>query len=138
MVPARMEEQLKKIIKRKFSASFMSNSKWKKLFVALQPVELRQAYWKFVDLEQEFADLFVTEHNLMDQFIGDCGLHLGPCAYRRIEWVEIPHIGRDWITPSVPALSFKQDVEGALSVLEAIGKFEIERTDRGIRIYGYK
>ena len=137
-MPARIEEQLKKLIKRKFSSSFMSNSKWKKFFIALEPLEIAQAYWKFIDLDDEFLDIFIYEHNLMDKFIGDCGLYLGPCAYRRIEWLEIPYMGKNLTTPEIPFLNFQQEISGIMPILNAIGKFEVEITDRGIRVYGHK
>lgn len=137
-MPARIEEQLKKFIRRNFNASFMSNTKWKKLFIALEPLEIAQAYWKFVDLDEEFLDLLVSKHDLMDKFIGESGLRIGPCAYRRIEWIEIPHIGKDLVTPNVPFLNFEQNTKGIVPILNEIGKFELRATDRGIRIYGYK
>lgn len=90
-----MEEHLKKLISRKFETSFMSNAKWRKLFIALEPTQLKQAYWKFVDLDDEIRDAFLDEEDLMEKFVGDCGVCGGPFAYRRIEWVEIPAIGKN-------------------------------------------
>lgn len=133
-----MEEHLKKLIKRKFEVSFMSNAKWRKLFIALEPLQLKQAYWKFVDLDDELRDAFLDEEDLMDKFVGDCGVGGGPFAYRRIEWIEIPSIGKNYQYENIPYMNFSQDVAGVKSILRSIGEFEIEITDRGIRIYGHK
>lgn len=35
-------------------------------------------------------------------------------------------------------MNFKQDVKAVESILASIGEFEIENTERGIRIYGHK
>ena len=137
-MPARIEEYLKKIIKRKFSVSYMSNAKWRKVFIALDPLKLKQAYWKFVDIEEEFRDIFVEEDDLMEKFIGDCGLAGGPFAYRRIEWVEVPAIGINPQYENIPYMNFKQDIIKVENILKSLGKFEIEKTERGIRIYGHK
>jgi len=138
-MPARIEERLKKLIKRDFDCSFMSNSKWRKLFRALAPLKLEQAYWKFVDCKDEFRDRFVEEKYLMERFIGDCCLSRGePFAYRRIQWVEIPTIGTNYQYEKIPQMNFKQDIEAVESILESIGEFETEITERGIRIYGHK
>lgn len=137
-MPARMEEHLKKLISRKFETSFMSNAKWRKLFIALEPTQLKQAYWKFVDLDDEIRDAFLDEEDLMEKFVGDCGVCGGPFAYRRIEWVEIPAIGKNPQYEKVPYMNFKQDVKAVESILASIGEFEIENTERGIRIYGHK
>ena len=137
-MPARMEEHLKKLISRKFKTSFMSNAKWRKLFIALEPTQLKQAYWKFVDLDDEIRDAFLDEEDLMEKFVGDCGVCGGPFAYRRIEWVEIPAIGKNPQYEKVPYMNFKQDVKAVESILASIGEFEIENTERGIRIYGHK
>ena len=137
-MPARIEEYLKKLIRRKFEVSFMSNAKWRKLFVALEPLQLKQAYWKFVDLDNEFRDAFLDEEDLMEKFVGDCGVGGGPFAYRRIEWIDVPAIGKNPQYEKIPHMNSSQDVEKIEELLVSIGQFEIERTQRGIRIYGHK
>jgi hypothetical protein len=137
-LPARIEEKLKKIIKHKFAVSYMSNAKWRKLFTALDPVEIRVAYWKFVDLDSEFQDRLVKTDALMDKFVGDTGLIVGPFAYRRIEWLEIPIIAKDPIQPDVPFLNFEQNIQVIEEILNAIGYFKILKTKRGLRILGYE
>jgi len=137
-LPARIEEELKKLIKLKFEVSHMSNAKWRKLFTALDPVEIRAAYWKFVDLDSEFQDIFIKSDALMDKFVGDTGLIVGSFAYRRIEWLEIPIIAKDLIEPKVPFLNFEQNIQQIEEILNSIGHFKILKTKRGIRIVGHE
>lgn len=137
-MPARMEEQLKKLIKRKFSASFMSNAKWRKLFSSLDHLKLKQAYWKFVGRDEEFRDIFLEEEDLMERFVGDCGLAGGPFSYRRIEWVEIPSVGKNPAYENIPHMNFSQDIEEVKNILNSIGELEYELAERGIKIFGHK
>jgi hypothetical protein len=137
-LPARIEEELKKLIKLKFEVSHMSNAKWRKLFTALDPVEIRAAYWKFVDLDSEFQDRFIKSDALMDKFVDDTGLIVGPFAYRRIEWLEIPIIAKDPIEPKVPFLNFEQNIQQIEVILNSIGHFKILKTKRGLRIVGHE
>jgi len=137
-LPARIEEELKKLIKLKFKVSHMSNAKWRKLFTALDPIEIRAVYWKFVDLDSEFQDRFIKPDALMDKFVGDMGLIVGPFAYRRIEWLEIPIIAKDPIEPKVPFLNFEQNIQQIEEILNSIGHFKILKTKRGLRIVGHE
>jgi len=137
-MPARISEHLDKIIKARFSTSFMSNAKWRKFFIALDVPEicLQQAYWKFVDLMEEFCDSIPTSDKLMEEFVGDYGP--GPFAYKRIEWIELPKVGVPKGFDGVPQKYWQQDIEKAKEILVNSGQFEIETTERGLRIYGYK
>jgi hypothetical protein len=137
-LPARIEEQLKKLIKRKYSVSFMSNSKWRKVFTALDPLGIKQAYWKLVDANEEIRDIFLSKDILMEKFIGDSILFCGPIAYRRIEWIEIPSKGIQPGWEHIPIMNFQQDINQVKTILMNLGHFEIEETERGIRIYGHK
>ena len=137
-MPARIEEYLKKLIKRKFNVSYMSNTKWRKVFTALEPIKIQQAYWKFVDLDQEIRSAFITSHDLMEKYIGDYGVAVAPFAYRRIEWVEIPKTGINPQYEKIPFMNFTQDIETVENILTSLGKFEFEHTERGLRIYGHR
>jgi len=124
-VPARIDEKLDKIIKRRFTTSFMSNSKWRKLFTALDLPELmlNQCYWKFVDNEHDFLGWFTKSDELMEKFVGDYGS--GPFAFKRIEWVEICKIGKPGGYEKVPFKHWDQNIKEALNVLNKIGQFEL-------------
>ncbi|HHY0552576.1 TPA: DUF6678 family protein, partial [Vibrio parahaemolyticus] len=137
-MPARMDEYLDKVIKNRFSVSLMSNAKWRKVFTVLDVSELmlNQCYWKFVDNDYEFLGWFTKSDELMEKYVGDYGS--GPFAYKRIEWLEIPKVGKPCGYENVPFKHWHQDIDEVLSILNSVGHFDTELTDRGLRIYGFR
>jgi len=133
-----MDKQLDKIIARRFKTSFMSDAKWRKFFTVLdvESLDIRQAIWKFVDSDSEVRGWFTKPDELMDRFVGDYGL--GPFAYKRIEWIEITKKGIPAGFERIPFKHWDQNTAEAERLLRAAGQFEIEQTDRGLRIYGHK
>lgn len=138
-MPARSNEKLDRIINHKFTSSFMSNSKWRKLFIALDRPELNtiEVIWKFIDAENEERGNIPKSRDLLEEYVGDFSL-IGPFAYKHIEWVEIPYKTLPRGFEKIPFAHRAQDVSGALAVLKETGQFEIAETDRGLRIYGFK
>jgi len=137
-MPARGDERLNKIIRRRFKAAYMSNAKWRKFFTLLDVPELHidQAIWKFIDDDVEVREQFTKSDELMEKYVGDYGP--GPFAYKHIEWIEIPRKGIPRGFEQIPFRHWQQDVDKAKSILMAAGEFELEETDRGLRIYGFK
>ena len=67
---------------------------------------------------------------------------LGPTAFSSIEWFEFPAIAvYDRSPPSgtgrLPPTTVVQDIDKAEAVINALGKYPLERTARGLRILGY-
>jgi hypothetical protein len=137
-MPARIDEKLDEIIHRRFTSAFMSNAKWRKFFTALDRPELKieQAIWKFIDATVEIRGPMTKSNALMERYVGDYGL--GPFGYKHIEWIEIPNINIPLNYERDPSKHSEQDVCGALEILNKIGNFELLKTERGIRIYGFK
>ena len=137
-MPARIDEKLDRIIKARFSVSYMSNSKWRKLFTVLDVPDLmlNQCYWKFIDNNDDFLGCFTKSDELMEEYVGDYGA--GPFAFKRIEWVEICKVGKPAGYEKVPFKHWQQDIDEALEILKKTGQFETELTKRGLRIYGFK
>jgi len=137
-MPARIDEKLDRIIKKRFTASFMSNAKWRKLFIAIDRPELNlnQAVWKFIDSDIEIRGSLTKSDELMEEYVGDYGL--GPFAYKHIEWLELPRKGIPHGFEKIPFKHWEQDIEGAITILKSIGQFELENTDAGVKIYGFK
>jgi hypothetical protein len=128
-------------IGRKFGASLMSDTKWRKLFAALRApdLDIRQAIVKFIDSDAERQVLMsaVRPHGAYVDT-----LEFGPFALREIEWVEFPRVAE--FSRSAPNRTGKiapkivvQDIAKARAILEEIGQFPIEQTKRGIRIVGH-
>ena len=137
-MPARINAKLDKIIKKRFKTSYMSNAKWRKLFIALdQPeINIEQCCWKFVDCDYDFLGKFPKSNELMEKYVGDYGS--GPFAFKQIEWVEICKVFKPGGYEKVPITHYDQDIDEVINILNKVGHFEIETTDKGLRIFGHK
>jgi hypothetical protein len=130
---------------RGFSASLMSDTKWRKLFTALDrpDLNLKQARIKFVD-----ADKVHTINRPRAYGYGKKPwpytdtIEFGPFALRSIEWIEFPAMAEfARSSPNgngrVPATAEKQNIERAASILAGLGKFPIESVGGALRILGH-
>jgi hypothetical protein len=117
----------------------MSDTKWRKLFAALNDaqIELEQIEIKFIDvssaalMRMPSAAALCTPRPYIDTF------EFGPIELRSIEWLGIPAVAK-WARPNnLPAAVVAQDVGAARAIIEKLGKFPIEQTRAGLRILGY-
>jgi hypothetical protein len=125
------------IAKRRFTASFMSDSKWRRLLTALlQPeVGISQVLWKFVDLEKPIRFAFPDADSINNGLVSEPG---GESPFKRIEWMEIPEINVPYGWEKIPQKHRLQNMEAAMASITDAGQFEVERTTLGLRIYGYR
>jgi hypothetical protein len=124
-------ERRRRTIPRDFSGSLMSDTKWRKVFEAVraQP-DIKRLVVRFVygDREHEIGvPSLQCPHAWADFF------EFGPEPLREIEWLEIPR--RYFPKLSVAA---DQDVEALRRALDAIGRFPLEDTERGLRVVGHR
>ena len=130
------EERIERLIVKNYSISFMSNTKWRKLFLALDidGMILNHVLLKCVDKDKprrwhmpktdEIEKIWVTE-----------GKHGCDYVYKEMEWLELLNTAKP---SNVPYRFYEQTVELATSVIKSLGEFETEKTPLGLRIYGYK
>jgi hypothetical protein len=106
-----------RLARARFSAAFMSDTKWRKAFQAISEARLGvdTMLVKFIDVEEpkqmRFPPSFACPLPYMDT------IEFGPTELRSIEWLEI-----------------EADIEALLTPL---GKFPIEKSNRGSRLVGY-
>jgi hypothetical protein len=114
------ESRLDVTIAQSFSTSFMSNSKWRRFFLALAEVDPRISTlrWKFVGRDIPPVGAAPDDECLGDKYISRTSFAVFP--YKEIEWVELPGI------TALPA------------AVAAVGKFEIVQTPGGVRVLGYR
>ena len=114
------ERRLDQLIAGSFSASFMSNSKWRRFFEALAQVEppVSHISWKFVGRDQTFKGASPASECLGDRYV--CRTSFSVFPYKEIEWVELP--------------GFADLPRPILSV----GQFSTTVTQGGVRVYGYR
>jgi len=119
-----------------FKASFMSDAKWRKCLLALdESVPDLMAVWKLVGSEPQAYSLPDPDY-LGDRYL--TGYWMRACYFKEIEWVEFPREIKKRGMEQIPAANLKQDILPVRGVLEAIGQFELEETDNGLKLYAYK
>ena len=132
------EAKLDRLIAQSFSASFMSNSKWRRAFSALAAPELQldQLVWKFVGRERAVRGGVPDADCLGELYVRNVGFSVFP--YKEIEWVEVPHTVIPRGYESVPFKHGRQDLERAVEALNAVGQFDTALFPEGLRVYGYR
>lgn len=130
-----LENQLKQ-----FSSSFMSNSKWRKIFSVINDgsIPLSACTWKLVTDNEPKKGFLPDIGQLGDDYVGDCGALNGPFSFKEIEWLFIPSMVGHRPYDKAPVKYEYQDIEKIKKLIDSIGQFEYESTDEGVKIYGYK
>jgi hypothetical protein len=126
--------------RREFSHALMSDTKWRKLFAAVDEAGVRpeRILVKFMRAPQPAEMIWPgleTQHAPWPWI--DSGL--GPIELRTIEWILIPttfQVPR-WVS-NVPPAEVHQDLDRIEEVLTQLGQFPVERTAEGLRITGYR
>ncbi len=120
--------------------SCMSNAKWRKLFkvVNKDTIELNMCTWKLLDEEQPLSGYLPNYQELGDDYVGDCGALNGPFEYRLIEWLLIPAKHGYQPYDKAPVQYLFQDLADIRKKLDAVGQFEYENSETGLKIFGYR
>lgn len=127
----------RKDVAQNYSASLMSNTKWRTLFKALEAsdVDIKGITVKFVGDNQEWSPVFPSlypPHAYVDLW----PLNVYPLV--EIEWIEFRRIVVEKRPNNVPPALLPQDVDAIRAVIDATGKrFPIEFTEQGLRVVGH-
>jgi hypothetical protein len=115
----RYEKQL-----RQFSASHMSNAKWRKVLSAIEKSELkiRKATWKLIDSD-DLLDWGVPLLNPHYPNVVADGPPSQPVAFRTIEWIRFPKAG--------------QDIDGLKRVLQEAADVCLKEDAEGLTLFAY-
>jgi hypothetical protein len=126
------------LVRANTRASLMSDTKWRKLLSAMDDaeLELRRCVVKFVGNPNEQVmtrpgGLYLA-HPWVDTF------RFGPIPLRSIEWLLFPRVAeiRD-VDRTIPSRYVTQHVDAAARIIEGLGKYPVELSDRGLLITGY-
>ncbi|MCL2653136.1 MAG: hypothetical protein FWD63_05040 [Propionibacteriaceae bacterium] len=128
------------------SGSFMSDTKWRKLFRAccqnrhlielchlkeLGASQATESLPRFPPVER-FDEVFWKTG--MDEVVWPCGFVI----YRHIEWIRFPH---SWTTPrggaGVPPKVNHQDVDRIGAAILTGGQYQTTLDDDGLTVFGY-
>jgi hypothetical protein len=128
-------QRIEAAIRDTCSASLMSDTKWRKLVAVVETVPSIQHYFvKFLrsPVEREGSGFLSVHapHEFIDTF------SFGPIFLREIEWLEFPHLVPRRVGKT-PVETHRQDLTTLREKLEAIGKFPLVETARGLRIVGH-
>ena len=119
--------------------SFMSNTKWFKFFTEVENKKIKP--------KSSFVKLILHDRTLNFQFSGFendgfvDGSVTGPFKFKEIEWISIPKIyeierwNRDEKLKSEIILQPIDEIE---EIMNLLGKFEYEKTETELIIYGYR
>jgi hypothetical protein len=121
------------------SVSLMSDTKWRKLFLALDKPELALAECivKFVGVDGEKTMRVPKSAALHPPRPYVDTFEFGPVLLRSIEWIEFPRTLARRRCPGDAGLPVLQDIEAAHRVLDDLGRYPIEITGRGLRVIGH-
>jgi len=120
-----------------FSASLMSDAKWRKFFrVAAENAEIVfAATWKLIDEPEPISGYLPTADDIWDAAVDDC-LN-GPVEYKRIEWIEVPRNVPYRRYADAPVAHRSQNVERFRLALDAVADFPLEETSNGLLVRAY-
>lgn len=119
----------------------MSDAKWRKLFsvVNVENIEVNCCDWKLVSEELPIKGYLPSSKALGKSFVGDCGALSGPVDFKEIEWLMIPRRITWRAYKDAPESSRENNIQFILELISSTGStFEIESTEEGLRVYGYK
>jgi hypothetical protein len=130
------EERVNRLIYQQYSASFMSNAKWEKLFGALdiESILINHILLKRVDRIEPYLTYMPKTEDLNGIWVSE-GKNDCNYFYKEIEWIELINVYKP---NNIPAQYVHQTIEFAANIIRQIGYFELEYTNTGLRIYGHK
>lgn len=122
-------------------SSYMSDTKWIKLFKAIAASNINLSHEKIKILTQ--ADEYPFSLHLgVDESgkyttDGTCG----PVALKEIEWVFVPavyEIERYNRDEKLKSEFIQNDIHALKELIDGLGRFEYEFNEDGLKLYGYK
>ncbi|OCI95723.1 hypothetical protein A6U86_16315 [Rhizobium sp. AC27/96] len=127
----------KKEVARNYSASLMSNTKWRLLFKALEAsdADIKGIAVKFIGANQEWSPVLPSLYPPY-VYVDLWPLNVYPLV--EIEWIEFRRVVVKKRPKNVPSELVPQDINAIRAVIEATGKhFPIEDTEQGFKVIGH-
>ena len=129
--------EAKKFAAENYTASLMSNTKWRTLFKALEDssIDVKGMVVKFIGEDNEWSPVHPGLHP-PHAYVDLWPLNTYPLV--EIEWVEFRRVVERKRPNNVPAELVPQDIDAIRSAIEGTGKrFPLEVSDHAIRVVGH-
>ena len=94
--------------------------------------------WKLVTEANPLPGHLPDYQQLGNDYVGDCGALNGPFEFRMIEWLLIPAKHGYQHSDKAPVQYIDQNLDDLQKHIDAIGLFEYEISDQGLKVFGYK
>ena len=139
----RMQKREKQVQKVRLSrVSFMNDSKWTRLFQAVQNSDIAVHGGCMKVLMSEYISPFNLKtdglywvRGYTDDTWG------GPCSYKEIEWISVPAVNEiERYNRGEKLIPTRQtnDIHALKVLIDSLGEFEYDLNETGLKIYGYK
>jgi hypothetical protein len=136
---ARSYYRERRIMRREFRTSLMSDTKWRKLFLAIERLKLAlpicRVKWIFGEepemLRTPTSKTLYPPRPFIDSF------EFGPFALCSVEWLEFPRVVTHDSRDGHGRVTYHQDVDRAEQALKVVARFPMENTPDGLRIVGH-
>lgn len=133
-------ERLGRLARSEFPHALMSDSKWRKLFAAVDRAGLapERILVKFIDVGDIKSMRFPRESALHPPRPYVDTPEFGPIELRSIEWLLIPRQAYFPGDDSLPAPVVEQDIDAIRKVVASLGQFPLEQMEDGLKVIGYR
>jgi hypothetical protein len=133
-------ERLGRLARREFPQALMSDSKWRKLFAAVDQAGLapERVLVKFIDVDDIKSMRFPAASALHPPRPYIDTFEFGPIELRSIEWLLIPRQADIRGVDGVPARMVEQDVDTIYELVASLGKFPLEQIEDGLKVIGHR
>ena len=123
-----------------YSCSFMSNTKWQKVFLLLINNSIN---FRFKTIWNEYVTSWETLNNssekaLNDEYIQDGAVSCGPLIYKEILYIEIARFEKYKLSVTGTTVLDEQKFENCQKHLNNLGKFKTLEFESHLRLIGYE
>jgi hypothetical protein len=133
---AKYEQKIDKLISNNFNCSYMSNSKWIKLFKALdhEHINFNHISLKKINNLESIYTYMPKSEDLETKWVSE-GYNEFNYFYKEIEWIEFLTCYKP---SNIPAQYVYQSIDEVCKIISSLGQFEMVETKDGFKILGYK
>lgn len=133
---AKYEQKVDKLIANQFNCFYMSNSKWLKIFRALDcsGITLERISLKKVTSSTPYITYMPKSEDLEPNWVSEGSNELN-YFYKEIEWVEFLACYKP---SNIPTQYVYQSIDKVSEIITNIGQFEFINTNNGLKLFGYK